>query len=273
VSEPVEPVPIERLEVGLVLVPVHGPDGVPLTFIFDTGAGITALTPATAARLGVVQGHDIEADAVGGTVTLTLGRCPELQVGGTVVHDLRVAVLELPDEVEAKLGRPIDGVLGRSFFEESDLALDLGAGTLTSYPPHAFRRGAVDLPDDGVQFRLRGGVILVPVALGNADAEPVVLDLGANRTLVRRSSAGDAAITPAEGAMQGADGLLLPVVGEVPLAVHLGTVDLGVVTASVCDDADCGKFLGSEAANIGIDAMGRRTIWLSYADRRLWISP
>lgn len=268
---PVAPIPIERLEVGLVLVPVRSPDGDQLWFILDTGAGITVLSPATAARLPVETGRTIEAQAVGGTVPLVLGELAELRVGDAVLVDLDVAVLELPAEVREKLGRPIDGILGRSFFDAVDLELDLQAGELALLPPGTLRR---ERAEPGVPFKLRGGTLLVRAELGETRL-PAIVDFGANRSLVNRTiaEATGGTIVPSVGVMQGADGQPLPLAAQVTTRLRLGEVDVGELELDVCEDVQCGELLGRRGreAQLGVHVVEGFTVGLSYRDRRLWL--
>ena len=265
------PVPIERLEVGLVLVPIRSPDGEPMAFILDTGAGITVLTPSAAARLGVSPGRTVDAQAIGGTVPVALGTLDELRVGDAVLEDLDVAVLELPRAVVVQLGRPVDGVLGRSFFEQADVTLDVGASALTLHPPGSL----ADEREGGVRFRLPGGVVEVRADLGDARRLRAVLDLGANGSVVSRTTAKSTGgpIRPAVGGMQGADGLPVPLLAEVRAPVRIGDTDLGPMRLGVCEDVQCTVLLGKQArkVHLGIDAVEGWTVALSYRDRRLWL--
>lgn len=267
----IEVVAIERLAVGLVAVPVRAQDGTEMTFLLDTGAGVSTISPAAAEHLGVERGRTVRAQAVGGVLEIPLGECPGLYVGGTLLPPIEVAVLELPPDVAAQLGRPIDGILGRSFFDATDVHLDLQAGALALYPAGRIEELA---EGPGQRFHLVRGVMSLRADVGRG-VEPVVLDIGANGSVVNRSFAQEtgAPIRPELAQMQGADGRPTPTSGAVSLGtVRLAGAELADVEAAVCEDLVCRAFLGHGRANLGIDAVDGKRIWLSYRDRRLWIA-
>ncbi|MEQ1500757.1 MAG: retropepsin-like aspartic protease [Myxococcota bacterium] len=273
------PVPIARLPAGLVAVAVDAPDGgPPLTFVLDTGAGITVVSSAAAAALGVTTSRAIAGEAAGGRLELLAGRCPSLTVGGVVFDDLRVAVLDLPPAIEVLLGTPIDGILGRTFLDRADVALDLAHDTLTVLPPGTFGRRDRSPGFVRQRFRLVGGAIRIPVRVGAADVVSAALDLGGDHSLVNWSMAeasGATGFVPIGGSLVGADGSPVPLIGALTVSeVALGPLALTDVSFGVCEDAPCDVLLDRTGprVHLGIDVFGDRELRLSYAARTLYVS-
>jgi predicted aspartyl protease len=107
----------------LVLVPVRIGDAGPFTFVLDTGASGTVLSTRTAAALHLDARPGAIATGAGGEASASLATIERMSVGGTVAHNLSVAVADMP-QVERAIGRSIDGVVGYDFFGGKCVVLD-----------------------------------------------------------------------------------------------------------------------------------------------------
>ena len=114
----------------LVLVPAfvngHGPH----TFVLDTGASSTVLSPGLAAALRIETVATEPMTGAGGTLQATLGRVGSLAVGGASLHDVSVAVADFLTELGNVVGERLDGVLGYNFLRHFRVTLDYPNGVL-----------------------------------------------------------------------------------------------------------------------------------------------
>lgn len=89
------------------------------TFLVDTGASYTVITPQTARQLGVRLGKGVTTVPVttaNGTVSAPLVTLKQLSLGGMQVENVEAVVADLGDAPQ------ISGLLGMSFFHGMDLS-------------------------------------------------------------------------------------------------------------------------------------------------------
>lgn len=128
-SQPVE-IAVARYQDALpaVTAVIGGHEG---TWLLDTGAGITCITPAVAARLEVEPyGKLVGLRMTGESVTLQQadGYAPTL--GGVPLAPQAVGVLDLASMLPEGWP-PVDGVLALDAFVEAPFSIDLAGRTLT----------------------------------------------------------------------------------------------------------------------------------------------
>jgi predicted aspartyl protease len=122
---------------GHLLVPLIV-NGVSATFVLDTGAERSMVTPDAVQRLGLAldQWVGTTMRGVGGVVEHQNADPRTLTLGGvalqrhTITHDTSLTVGALP---QMGAGAPTDGLLGRDFLSVFDLQLDIAAHRLTLY--------------------------------------------------------------------------------------------------------------------------------------------
>jgi Aspartyl protease len=125
----------------------------PLSLILDTGADYNALNASLSEALGIKQKIDIKVRGAGTgedttTIALTKTICLSL-----MEIPLRANILAPFVQLEAGIGRPIDGILGAEIFSKCVVEIDYLAQVITLYPAatyHAPDRGAV------IPFQLTG---------------------------------------------------------------------------------------------------------------------
>lgn len=91
----------------------------PATFLVDTGASYTVITPRMAKQLGLKLGEDsatVPVATANGTVYAPLVRLKQLSLGGMHVENVEAVVADLGDN------NPISGLLGMSFFHGMELS-------------------------------------------------------------------------------------------------------------------------------------------------------
>lgn len=176
---------LEQSRRGSIFVPVVI-DGHPLRFVFDTGATISAVTPATARALGLVPDGTT---LINGKLEAQLATVTTLSVG-TLRHDhVRIAIVELPEE--RRIDEHFDGVLGLDILSQHDVAVDMPRQRYVFYPPNTLAHG------DAVRRMIRvpftkghyGLIELRVVFDERRGAVPAYLDLGAQRTITNSATA------------------------------------------------------------------------------------
>lgn len=211
------PIHIEA-RIPFVTVRVNGQG--PFTFILDTGASETLITPSLARELAI--------ETRGPTATQKKGVMSSLVVGDAEVENLKVYVLDPPQALALRLNRGIDyrGILGGTFLCRFVTVVDLKGQRLKLLPLPATRpkkpgRAGQSAGDRAFFFDLRNGLIHVS---GNANGKgPVtwIVDTGSAEVLVLPRTAHTLGI--------GATGLTdIPGVGF----TMLDSVSVGPVTAS-----------------------------------------
>jgi clan AA aspartic protease (TIGR02281 family) len=89
------------------------------TFLVDTGASYTVITPRMAKQLGLKLGEDsatVPVATANGTVYAPLVKLKQLSLGGMHVENVEAVVADLGDN------NPISGLLGMSFFHGMELS-------------------------------------------------------------------------------------------------------------------------------------------------------
>ncbi len=169
---------------GTVFVPV-AVNGRPLRFIFDTGASISAVTPAVAEALALVPNGST---MVNGTIAARLTSLETLSVGSFQHHDVRVAIVALPEE--RRIDESFDGVLGLDILSQYDVAIDFPRHRFVFYPPSRFAQSAAVDEMIRVDFtKSRNGLAEFSVAFDERGPIPAFLDLGAQRTITNTVTA------------------------------------------------------------------------------------
>jgi aspartyl protease family protein len=100
--------------------------------IVDTGATLTVVSREIARDLALFSESPVsmaQVSTAGGQVTVDVVRVGTMDVGGAEVHDVPVAVYDLPDATPA-----IDGLLGLSFLSHFLVTLDTERGQLSLRP-------------------------------------------------------------------------------------------------------------------------------------------
>ena len=218
-------------------------NGTTLDFILDTGAGITAVSEGTKARLELPSRGRAQVTGASGGQTVGLTRIDELIFGGQTQRDMNVIVLEdqtitpyggLRDGFEA-----YDGVLGVDVFARWDLLIDPDAGTLTLLEP-----GADVTPDTetrlGPSLVLRavgGRLITIPVQVNGVETR-AVLDTGSRRMILSSAGARAAEVEtrpPAENATSQGVGDHSVSMEDADFEVATAGTDFGLLPGHVAD--------------------------------------
>ena len=240
-------------------------DGRTTEALLDSGAEMTILDTAFAARLGLSRGTPATARGTGAaTAQAELVTGVEFRVAGLALRPATVAVIDLGN-ISARLAhRRIDAIVGRDLFDRSRLAIDLVGGTLAALDR---RREPT-----GVRLTLTGrrGIETMPVRIdgiaANAD-----FDLGnGGRMLIGKAFAAAHRLPGARptsriggGGIGGETMQVAFVVRRVDIA-GLRFDDVPVAIDASDSAAD---------ANIGVGLLRRFRIVTDFAQRAVWLDP
>ncbi len=149
-------------------------NGTETPMMLDSGAGVTTLDKAFAARIGLKDGQKIEAQGVAGKQDAELYRDVTIEAGNLRLSKATVVAIDL-SQIEKAIGRPIPVVLGRELFVSSVVGLDFDRGELTLAPAEGFAapQGATE-----VKLKREGTLHFLPVSIGGLPPVEAAFDLG-----------------------------------------------------------------------------------------------
>lgn len=105
----------------------------PFRLIFDLGSPVTLVGNKAAERSGVIEANAPKSLLFG---TRGEGKVKTLEMGGLKAQDIPVVVLDHPvlKALGGFLGRPLDGIMGYTFFARYKTTIDYKAGEMTFSP-------------------------------------------------------------------------------------------------------------------------------------------
>lgn len=126
-------VPFEMLASNHMVVQANVNGKGPYRLIFDLGAPVTLLSPGAAEGAGVIRKGSARPLIFGGRGE---ERVKELKVGTLTTSDLSVVVLDHPTlrALGNLLGKPLDGIIGFTFFARYKTTIDYAAREMTFEP-------------------------------------------------------------------------------------------------------------------------------------------
>lgn len=149
-------------------------NGVATPMLLDSGASVTVLDRAFAARIGLSGGARIGVQGAGGAERGEIYRGVTLTAGNLAFTGLTVAAMDL-SLVEKALGRPVPVVLGREAFMNSVVSIDFDRRLIGFAPRAGFTppAGAHE-----VKLRRRGALHVLPIAIAGLPPHDAIFDLG-----------------------------------------------------------------------------------------------
>jgi predicted aspartyl protease len=161
---------------GRIVAPIEINGRGPFRFILDTGANRSAMSAATAARLGLVpeEGAEVSVHGITGSAVLPVVKVQSFRAGDLVFERQRLPVLP-----SAVFGG-VDGILGIDCLQFARVEVDFELDSVTIRRSDGKRAPAGYLV---VPARLRhGGLLLVDGKVGKVPVK-AILDTGAERSL------------------------------------------------------------------------------------------
>jgi hypothetical protein len=176
-------IPFE-LYTNVIFVQVRVNDSAPLSFIFDTGAGINVLNAERASEVQLQSASvGVNARGTGGTVAGTLATGATISLPGVAAHNQRIAVLPL-QSIEPHVGRRVDGILGYDFINSFVVEIDYEKSLMSFHDPRTYRPTARAA---SVPIKFRGGTPYVNTSINLTNADTVAgefeIDTGSDGAL------------------------------------------------------------------------------------------
>jgi len=191
-------VPFEFVANQIILQIKIGGKG-PYSMLLDTDTDPSAIDLATAHELGLrLDARSFPASGGGAEGNLVqLTRLPTVELGAVVAKDVAAGAIDLK-KLAAKLGRPLQGVLGYSFLKDRIVQIDYTASKIRFYtetPYPGIQNSANTVNKIAMAFRYDGGVVIDSVFI-NGQKVKATLDTGSSETF---------ALTPEGAAIVGLD--------------------------------------------------------------------
>jgi predicted aspartyl protease len=159
-------------------------NGVTGTFILDTGADATIITPRFAERAGVLEAAKMKRfnSRESGPVKAQFANLNSLRMGGAYYLRFYAPIVDL-DHISRALGTNVDGIVGNNVLNKTPYRIDGGESVLTlasrSAPP----------PTNAIPVSVRHNRIYLK-AFVNGVATEFALDTGAYRSLLAKRELG-----------------------------------------------------------------------------------
>ena len=254
--------------------------GPPADFIFDTGASLSVLDSAYAAKLGLKtegrqQGQG--AGAVGGASFAVL---PSLRVAaedgdGIELKDVHVAVLSVNEAMAPYFWRDCAGVIGFDFIDRFVDEIDFDGRLLTLHDPKTYQHSG---PGTAIPMTLAGHTPVVKMRLDGELEGDFRVDVGSSSTVDLH-----APFVAKHGLMAKATRFVDATGGGfggtfVSRVVRMQKLEIGpyswaepLVTLSQAKE---GAFTSEDyAGNVGTRILERFKVTLDYERRQMWLEP
>jgi hypothetical protein len=129
-------IPIDLYLTVRVFVPVTI-NGVETMAILDSGAELSVIDAAFAAKAGVTGQGAVHAQGTGGTTTASIATNVEIALSGAKLSGLAPAIIDL-SELNSRFGRPLNVIIGRELFNEAVVDVDYAGKMLTLHDAGSF---------------------------------------------------------------------------------------------------------------------------------------
>jgi Aspartyl protease len=266
-------IPLE-VQDDLLVVPA-GINGQWVRLVVDTGAERTTIAASSAKRLGLPRDarHTTRSLGVGGSSTSNDATIGRLVLGGVHFPLERIAVGSF--KLQNERGLNADGLLGADILLAFDMDINVPGGELTLY--RARRCPAARLPwqEPAVEItgvNARKDRLLIPFDLDGANGL-AILDTGAQRDVV--GAAMGRRLELNGPAMDGDPMVRQHGVGPMEVITHLHKFKLlriGPVVQHSPRLAVMETDAGMGDALIGEEFLRSRRVWLSFANRQVYVS-
>ena len=141
--------------------------------MLDTAASVTTVNRAYAESIGLPHGFKIPAKGAGGVTEAEFVSGLRLDIAGLQVSDASVGVMDLVP-IERSIGRPINVILGRDFFNHAVVSIDWADKRLTVSSPTAFRPNASATV---LELKKVGAFNTIPVSIAGAPPVDALFDV------------------------------------------------------------------------------------------------
>jgi hypothetical protein len=268
--------------VGTVILAPVAVNSITGSFILDTGAAQTVVTPDAVAKFGLALDEWTSSTmrGVGGIERHRNGDPSSVELGGvalrrrSLARDATLRVATLPRS--AANGHKIDGLLGRDFLSLFDLALDLPHRSLTLYEVRGCTKRFLPWTEDYASVPVENpadSALVVPVELDGVPLRALV-DSGAGSTLI--AAPGMARLGLGLDRLAGDASEIVSGMG--PHTVTMWQHRFHTLRVGGEISADPVFIVAPIALNpiadmlLGADWLLPRKVWISYATRQIFVS-
>lgn len=243
-------------------------DGVPVTFVLDTGAQAHLILPEAQAtlRLPLLPGT-VPVIGTGGATEAPIVRLDAVRLGAAVLEATAAPVTPLP--ALPHVSPMLAGLLGAPLLYQFDVGLDATAGRLALIDPRNCPRPDLALSLTSVPLSLTPDHrALLPVRI-DGQTLTALLDTGSRATLLTAAAAArlDLRALPSANTAPGVDGERVPVshvrVREIAVGADIRRNAPVSIAQLQLDGADM---------LLGFDYLRQRRVWISYVTGRLVIA-
>jgi hypothetical protein len=254
-------------------------DGPPEHFIFDTGASITVIDSAYAARIGLATEGLQQGQGAGAVGSASFAVVPRLRVvaedgDGIELKDVRVGVLSVNSILAPYFWRDCAGILGFDFISRFVDEIDFDRGLLTLYAPATFHYAGAGT---AIPMTLAGHTPVVKLKLDGTIEGDFRVDVGSGSTvdlhtpfvkqhdLMKRTPF----VEVTGGGFGGTFTTRMVRMQDLAIGPYSWTDPL--VSLS---QATAGAFTSEDyAGNIGNRILERFKLTLDYERRQMWLEP
>ena len=254
--------------------------GPPADFIFDTGASITVIDSAYAAKIGLQTEGLQQGQGAGATGSASFAVLSSLEVAaadgdGIGVKDARVAVLSVNTTLAPYFWRDCAGVIGFDFINRFVNEIDFDGRVLTLHDPKTFQHAG---PGTAIPMTLAGHTPVVTLKLDGGITGDFRVDVGSGSTvdlhtpfvakngLLAKAGRGVELMGGGFGGMFTTRMVRMKKLEIGPYSWADPLVSLSRATAGAFTSEDY-------AGNIGNRLLERFKVTLDYERRQMWLEP
>jgi hypothetical protein len=254
-----------RLQAGKLFTPASI-NGAAVDALLDPGSKWTSIDAGLAAAVGVRSERRFVGELIQGRIEGGWAKGAAIRLGEAGFTPGRMVVVDY-GPLSRQLGRPVQLVLGRDFFERFVWDLDFERGTLVLSP-----RDGYLAPADArrVDLQASRGRMTMPVTIENEPPLWAAVDLGNDLPLILSPGPRSKRLLqgkPVSTALIGGAGS--GVVAQIATAARVGLA--GVTLAQVPFEV-APRSIGFEA-NLGLPVLRRFRLSLDFGGRRMWLAP
>jgi hypothetical protein len=152
----------------------------PADFLLDTGCSVTAIDRDYADRIGLSAEGVMTVQGVAGAAAGAFARIRTIRLsnrdGASVtLGDFKVGLVDLGENLEAVLWRPVAGLIGYDVLRHFVVQIDYDRGVVTLTDPKAFRFTGTSAP---ISMRLLSGIPTIAATVDGSCSGEFVVDTG-----------------------------------------------------------------------------------------------